>query len=488
MIKRHKNPIIIFDMAFREKGDPRSPCAVTLAAMSLTQVLLKKMRVRPLFMPRPLIYGGTIKLPQNKKKPLIFAVSLSDVLFEQVQKEVKAIRSAYPDACIIIGGPGVNTCNDLKPLAAFFKDANALVKGDGELVIVDLIKAILSCPVDEEKIKKLKGIYFQHGRAIYCNNEANVLTEKQLNNLPYIYPFPGLKKDIKKEGVLPISASRGCKYRCVFCSHKYHPCPIYLSARRLVRELINIEALISSNKLPKEASSIGFIDDDFFQDRGRTIRFLSKVSKAASLKNKFSFSFQGTIGSFFKGKRKKNLDTKLLNLLAEINTRNLFLGTDGFHPQTLKYLRKGGYSFEMALNLMRELDQRNIIQYHFVILTYPTMSRGVLKETIKNLIQTLGKFKRTVVFSIKLSLKAFAETPLIDSLEGSPEGRLLSADGNAIKRLPFDLTIEDPALRRDCRRILSIKPRGERMTIGRMLIGYNAKDQKTALSLFLSLL
>lgn len=464
---RLRKPWVVFDMCFRG-GTLRKPRAVPNAAMSLSLALKKSGIATPFFMNVPFLKEGKVNLPKDlatEGRPLFFALSLYDDIFEEIQAEVRAIKEAYPQAKIIIGGPSVNTCKDLKALASFFPDAIAFVKGDGELVITDLIRA-LSCQngMDKNTIIKLKGIYVKEGVFEYQNERPNVITEEELNKQPGIIAYPSLVHDLKKAGGLYLHTSRGCKYRCVFCSHKYQLRPIYWSAERIVQELRRIRDMVKQGILPSQAFKVIFSDDDFFQDTERAITFLELVINDPSLRKSFKFTFQGTVRSFFRNKRR--LNKKLLDLLTKIRIGYLNIGTDGFHPKALRFFKKGGgYTWEMVLKLMQALDKRNIPQMHYVILTYPSMTRQVLLETLENICEAYQNYSRTLMLDFHFYLTAYESNQLLPIAQELNPPRTLSSRNTARKHLPVDVPLRDNLLHKSLGKTLDIPFRIEDVTI-----------------------
>lgn len=465
-----RKPIVVFDMAFKHKGDRRYPMTVPSSAMFLAGALKD---AEPRFMRAPFIQGGKIDLPESPSP--IFAVSLYDHLFLETQRELRDIKRRYPQAKIILGGPSVNTSRNLRALASFFPEATALVKGDGEKVIGDLVAALSTKAIDREALMGMKGVYIRENGFEHWDEMPNLLSEEELNSQPGIWAYTELVQDIKKKKALSLSSSRSCKYRCVFCSHKYHPQPIYWTAERLVSELRRIRGMIEKGILPAEARRISFQDDDFLQNRERALDFTRQIAGDAALNKYFSFDIQASVGSFFK---EGELDREMLGLLTGIKVVEVTLGTDGFHPEALKYLRKGGYSWPMVKALIEALDQSGIRQSHYVILTYPEISRQVLIETLENVLDILGGYD--ISFEFQLSPSAIESNGLMPlAIEwtriGFPLKRVESEDGR-IKYLPTRIPVRDGKLRRSIyRNVFSPAPKPK--DLKEFLVGMFGNDK-----------
>lgn len=452
---RKRKPIVVFDMSFLNPKNRASRREfyriVSGAAQGLAAALRKHKAATPFFLSAPLVQqngSGRISFPKEwnaANRPLIFALSLYDYLFKETQAEVKAIKMAYPNARIIIGGPSVNTCKNLTELASFFPEADALVRGDGEPIITPLVKALSGNPVDINAVAKLKGVYVKSNGYVYRDEGINLLSEEEFNAQPGLTAYPALVQGIEKTGELVLHTSRGCKYRCIFCSDKYHPRPIYWSAKRITQELQRIREMIKKGILPQEARRINFSDDDFFQNTERAIEFLQIVAGDPSLKNFFSFDFQGSVGSFF---REGRLNSKLLDLLTQVKTGYITLGTDGFHPITLRYLRKGGYKWEMVQELTKALHQRNILQQHYVILTYPGITRQMLIETLENMMELLVNYGANIG-GFNATMTVSESNALSDIFTSYPQRYTVQSETGIEKRLPFIMPLIDRDLAKE---------------------------------------
>lgn len=437
-------PVVVFDMAFKDPSDLRRPQVVSAAAQSLAGIIRDRRLATPIFMQAPFVQSGQLNFPPgiSERRPLVFALSLFDDLFRVTQAEVARIRVLFPRATIVLGGPGVNTAKELRQLKAFFPEANALVKGDGELAFCQLLACLKSGQLDVDKMEALavKGVYATVAGREYLDNRTNILSVEELNKLPGITAFPDLVKEIKTKGYLELHTSRGCKYRCVFCSHKYHDRPIYWSADRLLQELRKIKDSVKRGELPVEAKNIFFTDDDFFQDKERAAKFLSLIA-ADPVRNYFTFSFQGAIGSFLSG---GNVDWQLLARLRQIKVAWLNFGTDGFSDKMLRLLGKSGYNWQQVKELIVALDILGFTHCHYAILTHPQMDKEMFFEQVGALLAVLSRNPHMRI-NVNGVLTAYEGAWLMEKAKQYVPDRLdiLSGPNEERKYLPIHLPMAD---------------------------------------------
>jgi len=426
IFKRAAKITIALDMAFHKPDFDvhysRYTPSVTMAGSILVSVLQHQDingLINPIFMEKPLIEGH--RGFSKKNNPKFFFISLYDKFFKKTAEEAKRIREKYPDAFIIIGGPSINTTENLKKLAPYFPASTVFFKGDGEKIQIELLKLLAQAspnqPFEPDFIEKLnntiekhniKGLYMKHFDFEIYNNEENKISEVEFEATPRQYDLPELIKDIKKQGWLRLSTSRGCPYRCVFCSHKIHFKQIRWSPQRSIQELKRIRHLIKKGILPEEAKNLVFDDDDFFLKRGAAKEFLNILLEDKQLSNYFTFSFQGSVKSLN--------NQELLDLLARLNQYNmttLYIGTDTLDQEDLIFLDKPNNSIEEAFSLIDQLEQRKIRQVHYIILITPIATRENLLETIRK-IELYMKLCPTFIPIFVAHLSVYENTPLFD--------------------------------------------------------------------------
>jgi len=106
-----------------------------------------------------------------------------------------------------------------------YPEIDFIVRGEGEITLYELIK----CLEQNKSVKKVKGISFRHGNGIIHNPDRPLI--ENLDNLPH----PGyhlVKEHMNKyhfkmmagsnAGYAMVEASRGCAYKCSFCSQWGH--------------------------------------------------------------------------------------------------------------------------------------------------------------------------------------------------------------------------------------------------------------------------
>lgn len=197
------------------------------------------------------------------------------------QKTAGEIKKIFPNITIVAGG-----AHPTFRYREMLNDFDFVVRGEGEITFSELV----DCIDKGDNLRKIKGICYRKNEKIRVNKPRPLI--KNLDSLPFPardllpnkkYKFYGFEK---KGLVTTIESSRGCPFRCNFCSvtsmwgHKWR-CK---SVDRIIKEL----------KFTEEQGFKGyfFSDDNFvFPGKvGRNIKLCKEI-----LRNKIDINFGSQI-------------------------------------------------------------------------------------------------------------------------------------------------------------------------------------------------
>ncbi len=217
-------------------------------------------------------------------------------------------RSLNPRGRVIIGG---SHATFLPEEAAQYADH--VVKGEGELVISDLIR----------------------------NGGEKIIEGKPVENLDDL-PFPdfslidGFKKRML---VTPISTSRGCPHDCVFCSVS----PMF--GRRY--RFRTTESIIQELSRYKH-KHVFFYDDNFTANKKRTEELLNRM-----IENKLTTRWTAQV------RADVAKDEDLVKLMAKAGCRRLCIGFESMDPEVLERYNKK-QTPEDTVNCIKVLHKHGI--------------------------------------------------------------------------------------------------------------------------------
>lgn len=156
----------------------------------------------------------------EKTNPAFFGLSIIDGNIDASIAIARKVKEQYPHIKILLGGNGIEILDfGVLPNRNYTTEKydfiDIFVKGDGEITFVEILKSDMS----EESLQGIKGI-------IWRNSEGKLIHNLTRENVDMdILPFPdytSLEENYYYKTTyqynVPLVMSRGCPYRCTFCS------------------------------------------------------------------------------------------------------------------------------------------------------------------------------------------------------------------------------------------------------------------------------
>lgn len=212
----------------------------------------------------------TIKTFLEQARFDILAISCWENLLPSVLLATRLLKREYPELTIILGGMGPTGMT--REILKLFPHVDFIVRGAGE----DALPRIVQHREHPEKLVGVPGICFRNRKdELVCSNSVATLPPVDL------LPWPAYHKvDLSRYGRVQIASSRGCPYRCDFCSipgqwgNRCH-------FRDIDKFIEEVEFLHSEKEIPR----IHIIDDTFLASPHRALKFCAEIrSRCPSLK------------------------------------------------------------------------------------------------------------------------------------------------------------------------------------------------------------
>lgn len=283
-----------------------------------------------------------------KEKPDILGISSSTVFFNQANQIAKDVREKL-DIPIVIGGPHITAIPH-----TLGKQFDIAVLGEGEQTTLELIQLYKDYnEFSPKKLRDITGIAFWENGKVVINERRELI--KPLDIIPY--PARDLFK-MEEEYLVPrmtfsvtklirsthMLTSRGCPYKCTFCSSSsFWKIARFHSPEYVVGE---IKHLMKEYKL----KNINIFDDLFIADKER-FRKIVELLEAEGIIEKCKFRILG---------RSNLINEESADLIKRMNIDNMAIGFESQSPKVLKYLKKGTTTVEQNQNAVRLLHKRLI--------------------------------------------------------------------------------------------------------------------------------
>lgn len=235
-----------------------------------------------------------------------------------------------------------------------------IIRGEPEIITKNLIKALHS-----NNFKKVKGLTWKSKNKIYANPKESLI--KDLDKLPFaavdLLPnekyYDVLAKTNKATSVI---TSRGCPYKCNFCSSKYFYGNTY---RTKSPERIREEFSYLSKKGFKE---IFVLDDTFTINKKHLIKVCSLI-KNLNLKWRCE-------------SRTDILDKDMLKAMKQAGCYQMKFGVESGSQKILDKMQKG-ITINQIKKTFKLCHDIGIETIAYFILGYPGENKETIEKTLK---------------------------------------------------------------------------------------------------------
>ena len=294
----------------------------------------------------------------------IVGITIVTSLLPSAIEIIKLIRKIKPQIKVIIGGPH---CTLVPKKALEEIQADICVQGDWEQVITSIKKAILG----EISFSEIPGIYYHENNKIRKGPPLELIQDLDTIPFPSIDPIrkynygKEYNPKIKKGEFTSIITSRGCPFKCKFCSRNSICMKTYRtrSAKNVLEEL---------KELHKEGYKyIAFVDDSFLCNKEQAHEIFDGIIKE-----------QLYIKIIIFGVRVDAADEELFKKMKKAGVTHLYFGLESGNQDVLDFYNKKVTldKIRYAVNLSHRLGFFNVGSF---ILGAPFETKEHFERTIK---------------------------------------------------------------------------------------------------------
>jgi len=300
-------------------------------------------------------------LDKVKESDIVGLICYTESRFEVFNFAEKA-KHVNPSCKIIVGGPHVNTLDEL--ILKYYPFIDAVVRMEGEDSVLDIVK--------NKPFSEMLGITWRDKGKIIKNPDKPLRND--IDNFYYDYSLvfqqiEGWKDfeipyELQKLNALPIIASRGCPFQCTFCAAHEQWGRVYrtLSPKELLRRM---EYLVSQNDI----GYFRFYDALFMASKKRILEFCDLLEK---IKLKVSFRIDIKVGT----------NRNVLERLREVGCDVVGFGVESGSDKVLKRINKGitRAQIEETIKICEELGYWMI---GFFMISLPDETKEDIKRTFE---------------------------------------------------------------------------------------------------------
>jgi len=298
-----------------------------------------------------------------RERPAYVGITLFTVGVFQSVKIARRIKAHLPETRIIVGGPHISSMGveTMKRFAEF----NVAVQGEGELILVELLKAF----EQEKPLREVRGLIYRSDGDIRLTSAP--ITSNVLDDLPFpawdLLPgFPQAYKlaiyDYPRGPVATIAASRGCPFHCKFCDTSTFGARVrFYTPEKIVEMMLHLHEKY-------RVRHVLFVDDLFLASRQRATDFCHRLV-ASGLKMTWSCAA-----------RVDTVRPDLLALMRKAGCWQISFGLESGSDELLRKMDKHA-SVEKSEKAVNWCAEAGIRTKGLFMLGYPGESRETIELT-----------------------------------------------------------------------------------------------------------
>lgn len=280
------------------------------------------------------------------------------------QQDVAALRTLFPDALIVAGGPHANALQKVGRLGEMFEQAPAIdvaVYGEGEQTLVEVVQKRGA----GEPLNGIPGTALRSSSGIEINQPRELvdidgLPLPALDLLP-LSRYSRTPSSYKRTPVRSILTARGCPFSCVFCDRG----AFGKTVRQ--RSVDNVMAEVSELVRCYGTRELRFWDDVLTMREDYVIELCEALAPF-----KLTWSCNGRV---------KLLTDRVLDAMKRAGCWEIDLGIEAANNGVLEAINKR-FTKEEAVETITRIKSHGIEVRTFFILGLPTETRDTVMESI----------------------------------------------------------------------------------------------------------
>ncbi len=279
------------------------------------------------------------------------------------------IKKAFPAAILVMGGVYPSTL----PEEALRKSAaDAVVIGEGEIPLAQIAAG--------KKFEEIKGLAFRKDGQIIMTGTGEMVEDIDKDIPAPSYDLRPMDKYVKwsprgnkQDRTLSVVSSRGCPFRCRFCSihnvygHKWRA----FSASRIIKEI-------------KEAIERFGVNHIEFEDDNLTLEKKRAMDIFEGIKNLRGKNGEKIVWSAPNGVMINTLDRDLVFKMKESGAELVYLPVESGDEKILQLMNKGNWRthLQKTMEVIGYCAEAGIEASAFIIIGYPGEDKESFQKTV----------------------------------------------------------------------------------------------------------
>ncbi len=304
----------------------------------------------------------------KRYKPDVVGLSAMTIFIGDVSNMAQRIKEEL-NIPVILGGVHISTCPVSMP-----KCFDVAVSGEGEQTFLELMESFRrEGKFDKEKLKDIKGLVFWKDDKLVQTElrpQIDPIDDIPVPDRDYMHKGYFKKKMVSgagkhtREGT--ILTSRGCPFKCIFCSTAHFWKTVrFHSPERVVEEIM----LLREKYKVKHYS----VWDDLFPANVKRLKDIRDILKERGVLDDMTIACQA---------RSDSINDDVCQTLKSLNTKTIGFGFESGSERVLAYLKKNTTTVEKNRQAIVTCKKYGFAVYGSLIFGTPTETIAEMRETI----------------------------------------------------------------------------------------------------------
>ncbi|MEE2751900.1 MAG: radical SAM protein [Myxococcota bacterium] len=322
------------------------------------------------------IQGLSVEAIVNRLGPETQVVGITHMFLHEwplVKTICESVRSRFPKATIVLGGE--NASAFWPWVFQLCSAVDHVVLNEGEDTIVELMERLSS----GQSVEGMSGLVWRNGEHGQAGERRDRIVD--LDNMArpawHLFPIDNYMNHADNHGVhrgraMPILATRGCPYRCTFCSS-----PDMWTTRYVTRDPEEVVDEIETYVEEYGVQNLNFCDLTAILKRKWILAFCEALESRG-----LNVTWQLPSGT-----RSEVLDREVLERMYATGARNVTYNPETGSPRMLEIFKKR-VKLDRMMESLKEANDIGMVTRTCYIVGHPKERRRDLLDTAKQLVAT----------------------------------------------------------------------------------------------------
>lgn len=320
------------------------------------------------------VFATVARIFSRATLPRVVGFNSSSPNIHIVHKIAACVKRLRADIAVVCGGPHASLATEHTLSTG---DIDYAIVGEGEIPCYNLVRSLF----DEQSSPAIDipGVFSRRSDKLSGRTNSTFIDLAKMP-VPCLDLLP-LDRYFAIKRRIYIHTSRGCAFRCIYCSV---PECWGRSVRQIPGETIRLQ--INELLTRYEPDEIQIVDDNFSHENGRYIRAFCEMNAKEGWPVKWKCQVRADL-----------LDKATIEMMSRTGCFEVDLGVESGNPEIQKYIRKN-LDLAKTLDTISLINKLGIFTKAFFMLGFPEETYAQLTDTINYSVELKGSGLKDVAF------------------------------------------------------------------------------------------